>query len=323
MRRRQRGASLIEFSLVAVPILLAGLGCVEVARWFQVRQFADVALLQAARAGITGHARPQAIAAAFEQALLPLYVAGSGASADSRMRAEFSRRSAALGDAPWRIEVLNPTKAAFADYADPGLAVARETGLAAINNDYQAEQHQRNLGLGRPLGPASGLTIYQANVLALRLTFPYRPLVPGVAALLRQLGDPAGSYAARAMALGGYLPMVRELRLGMQSHPVDWPKGLGGKIVAQQVDEGAAPTGLSMAACHGLWCLGPTGAGGLAEGAQPELSAWPEPPPQDGGAVAPGGAPQGGSSPPDPEAPGYTIEPADPACGVTLCCVSG
>lgn len=319
----QRGASLIEFSLVAVPILLMGLGCVEVARWFQVRQFVDVALLQAARAGITGHARPQAIEAAFEQALLPLYASGPAASADSRMRADFARRGAVLGDAPWRIEILSPAKAAFADYADPGLAIARETGLAAINNDYQAEQHQRYLGQGRPLGAASGLTIYQANVLALRLTFPHRPLVPGVAALLRQLGDPAGSYASRAMALGGYLPMVRELRLGMQSHPVDWPKGHGGKVVMPWVDEGAVPAGIPVAACHGLWCLGPVGAGGSAEGAPPELSASPEPLPQDGSAVASGGAPQAGSSPPDPEVPGYTIEPGDPACGVTLCCVPG
>lgn len=302
---------------MAVPILLVGLGCVEVARWFQVRQFVDVALLQAARAGITGHARPQAIEAAFEQALLPLYASGPAASADSRMRADFARRGAVLGDAPWRIEILGPAKAAFADYADPGLAIARETGLAAINNDYQAEQHQRYLGQGRPLGPASGLTIYRANVLALRLTFPHQPLVPGVAALLRQLGDPAGSYAARAMALGGYLPMVRELRLGMQSHPVDWPKGQGGRVVARQETAQTSPAGVRAVPCDGLWCLRTPATSGPAPG--PALPVWPEP--SQGGATAPNGEgpPAGGAA----EGPGQTVAPDDPACGVALCCVPG
>jgi len=330
---RQRGASLVEFTLVAVPILLAGLGCVEIARWFQVRQFVDVALLQGARAGITGHARPQAIESAFEQALLPLYALGSGSgsgsgagaesgaetSAGSRMRLDFSRRSAVLGDAPWRIEILNPSKAAFDDYADPGLDIARQTGLAAINNDYQAEQYQRYADLGRPLGAASNQTIYQANVLVLRLTYPHEPLVPGVAALLRQLGDPAGSYAARAMALGGYLPMVRELRLGMQSHPVDWPKGQGGKVVAQQQAVHASPGGVGAAACDGLWCLRSSAGGSPASGAT--LPAWPEPP-QDG-AMGPGGGEPPAGDPPDAEAPGQIVAPDDPACGVALCCVPG
>ncbi|MBV6305284.1 pilus assembly protein [Candidimonas humi] len=320
MASGQRGASMVEFSLLAVPILLAGLGCVEVARWFQVRQFVDVALLQGARAGITGHARPVAIESAFEQALLPLYASGSGASPDSRMRADFARRSAATGDAPWRIEVLNPSKASFADYADPALSIARDTGLAAINNDYQAEQHQRYLQQGRPQGAASGQTIYQANVLVLRLTYLHEPLVPGVAALLRQLGDPAGSYAARAMALGGYLPMVRELRLGMQSHPVDWPQGQGGKMVARQEAAQAAPRGVGAASCDGLWCLRPSASGGTMPGAEPDLPVWPDAPLGDAAAPNPEG-PAPGAGPSDPAGPGSGVTPDDPACGVSLCCV--
>src|SRR3546814_2801513 len=58
-RYGQAGASLIEFSVVAVPILLLGLGSVDIASWFFTRQAVSLALLEAGRAGIVSHAHPQ------------------------------------------------------------------------------------------------------------------------------------------------------------------------------------------------------------------------------------------------------------------------
>ncbi|UHL65486.1 pilus assembly protein [Paralcaligenes sp. KSB-10] len=318
----QRGTSLIEFSVSAIPILLIGMGSIELAQWFYVKQVVSVALLQAARAGITQHASPQAIEAAFEQALLPLYISGSNQTAGDRMKIAFARRMQTTGNPPWKIELLSPSRASFQDFADSRLDIARKTGLAAINNNYQAEQDQRYRALGWPQGqgPRSGLSIYQANVLALRVTYLHEPILPGMKALIKQLGTQS-SYAGQAMAHGGYLPISQELELTMQSHPVDWPVSANRKIVWQHVPAKAQ----SMSAadpCHGLWCLN------LPLFTLPGAVA-PEP-----GQMPPDGTRLDSSSPvsdvaPAPSAPpsaegladGPAVAPDDPACGVALCCV--
>src|SRR3546814_15126512 len=76
-RYGQAGASLIEFSVVAVPILLLGLGSVDIASWFFTRQAVSLALLEAGRAGIVSHAHPQTMITAFEPHLLPPFPAAS------------------------------------------------------------------------------------------------------------------------------------------------------------------------------------------------------------------------------------------------------
>src|SRR5690606_29344445 len=93
-----------------------------------------------------------------------------------------------------------------------------------IDNNYQAEQHERHQAQGRPsgLGPVSGITIFDANSLVLRLTYMHEPLVPGMRPLMGLLSAGAQGYARAALA-GGYLPMRQTLRLTMQSHPVAWP----------------------------------------------------------------------------------------------------
>ncbi|HAP25955.1 MAG TPA: pilus assembly protein TadE, partial [Achromobacter sp.] len=70
--RRQHGAAAIEFAVAGAIVLLLGLLCVEAARWHGARQMAHLALMEAARAGATGHGNPERLRTAFLQALLPL-----------------------------------------------------------------------------------------------------------------------------------------------------------------------------------------------------------------------------------------------------------
>lgn len=326
-KTRQRGASLVEFSIVAVPILLIGLGSVEIAQWFYVKQAVGIALLQAARAGITQHAKPQVMETAFEHALQPLYASPGHSSADRLQRA-LARRAQLTGGPAWQMEILNPTPAAFHDFADARLGLNRETGLATINNNYQAEQDQRYRAQGRiqGLGPRSGMSIYQANVLALRVTYLHEPVLPGMKALMRQLSKQTGSYADQAMARGGYLPISQELELTMQSHPVDWPALGNQKIIRQQAYEPIQGTPAPPSPCHGLWCLDmkPFSAGSLpADPAPLPGTSLPETgnPADSVGNPLPGGE-TGGASP-DPGIDDLAVAPDDPACGVTLCCVGG
>lgn len=325
----QSGTGLIEFSIAAVPILLIGLGSLEIAQWHHAKQMVSLALMQAARAGIIQHARPQAIAEAFEQALLPLYASGSH-SAAARMNKKFAQHSAQTAIPPWQIEILSPSAPAYNDFADPGLAIGTRAGLAAINNDYQAEQDLRKRALGWPngAGPQSGLSIFQANTLALRVTYPHEPILPGMKSLIKILSSGSKTYADQNMAKGGYLPILQELALTMQSHPVDWPALENRKVIKHQA-RSSSLTAHARHTCRGMWCperltmrLRPPG-----PFHDTSHSHSPTPLPDAAAPGTPGhtlpdrfeGLPAADTTDGSAEH-AQTDNPNDPACGVTLCC---
>lgn len=307
----QSGAGLIEFSIVAIPLLLVGLGSVDVAAWFFTRQAASLALLEAGRAGIVEHAHPDAMAQAFEQALLPLFPASSSQASRQKLQNALHKRSLETGGPPWQIEILSPTPDAFRDFADGSVSVRGQGALAAINNSYQQEQDLKRRGQGweQGRGPASGASIFQANTLVLRLSYLHEPVLPGMKSLLRMLGSENGTYRQHALARG-YLPLVREIALGMQSHPVDWPAPPSGKIVKGQ---SAALAQLpAQPGCAGIQCGGP----GNPVHAGPGPSLPFAPVHSDPAVAAP--IPAGNGPPPGSEH--MAVSPDDPACGVVLCC---
>lgn len=327
--RRQRGAATAAFAVAAMPVLLCALLAIEGARWHITRQMLHLALLEAARAGATAHARPAVIEQAFETALLPLFQPpGAYDGPRARMRASFLAVTQQTGAPPWRIDVLSPTPDAYADFGDAALRVPGATGRAAINNDYQAEQHLRRRRMGWPggRGPRSGQTIFQANTLRLRLAYAHPPMVPGLRAVLRQLAAMRG--ARDATARSGMLVIAMELDLPMQSHPVQWqayaagrrdpkrravfrlaqdrigkPSGPDGEHTAPAVREGAAAghrqtdDAASRAAVrtNAGRRAGAHGTDGRARGETPAGS---------------GNAPERGSEP----------RADDALCGVVLCC---
>lgn len=287
----QSGAGIVEFAIVAVPVLLLGLGAIESAQWLFTRQAVSLALLEAGRAGITQHASPEAMIDAFEHALLPLHASASRSLARNRLESALAQRRQRLGAAPWRIEILSPAEAAYRDFADPALLISRQSGRAAINNNYLHEQNLRHRATGRPegRGPLSGVDIFQANTLALRLSYLHEPAVPGMKALLSMLGNSQGTYRQRAMA-AGYLPMVREMAFIMQSHPVSWTMPENGKIVGPERPASNPPS--AAAHCVGMWCL-PQGPEPIAMAETPPAG----PPPWPSG---PAGLPNSSGTPPQP-----------------------
>ncbi len=317
-RRRQRGTGMIEFSVVAVPVLLLGLGSIETAHWLLTRQVVSLALLEAARAGISNHARPQTIVQAFEKALLPLFPASASRSARQNLDLAFQKRRHDTAGAPWQMVVVSPTMAAFNDFADLQLGRASHDGLPTINNHYLFEQDQRRRAQGwaNGLGPESRSSIYQANTLTLRLNYLHEPVVPGMKGLMRLLGRSGGSYAQHAMA-HGYLPLSREISLMMQSHPVRWPSLAGNNVI--QPEAPALTTPAAILPCTGLWCMAPQPAS-----TTPGLPNVPWRPPASGEhSGAPHTPAQPDASAPDPASgDGLAVTPDHPDCGLTLCCTS-
>ncbi|WP_026350000.1 TadE/TadG family type IV pilus assembly protein [Bordetella sp. FB-8] len=224
----QCGSALVESAVALGIVLFAGLAALEFAHWQLMRHLAQVALTEAARAGAAGHLRPGLMAQAFEAGMAPRYAAPDGGSRQ-RLRAAWKRTQARSGLPAWRLWVLQPDRAAYADFGQRGLLLpedAREQ--RAIRNDYQAEQHAGYTARwpqGR--GPRSGLTIFEANSLRLRLVYVVEPLVPALRPLLRTLAAGAADACARRILAAGALPLRLEMTMDMQSHALTWPADQG------------------------------------------------------------------------------------------------
>lgn len=240
--RFQPGQGAVEFLLAAVPVLLLGLGCIEAVHWHFARQAVSLALMQAARAAAVQQADPLVLDQAFAHALAPLFTAPSKNETRARLQRAMHRRTQATALPAWRIRILSPSTAAFAEFASHSTDLARPDGLRVIDNDYLHEQHLARLEQGWPAGqaPQSRQSVLDANTLALHLTWLHEPLLPGVRHLLRQLAPGDSRYGSLAMARGGFLPIRRELALVMQSHAVEWPMPAHGRIARNDSPELAA-----------------------------------------------------------------------------------
>ena len=233
--RCSRGASAIEFLVGALPILLAGVVAFETSRWYMVRQAANYALMEAARAGSVAHANPQAIEAALERALLPLWGADATDAGQERARHRLhtARRELlqAHGLPLWQVAIISPHAGHFADFGtDDGPG-----GRRRIKHSYQAEQHaqlqQQGYRDGR--GVTSGETIFDANTLTLELTYLHQPVVPGMRSLLRTLSlTTSGGTASDAIVQAGALPLRERVALEMQSSAYDWTQQGGANLRA-------------------------------------------------------------------------------------------
>lgn len=212
---RQRGTGLVEFLLVAIPLLITALGGIEISHWMFTRQTISMALIEAGRAGSTEYANPLSIANAFEVALGPLYPSTDNLSSAQRVQHALSRHRQHHATLPWHIQIVSPSAAAFDDFKTAAPDVQHPGGLPTINNSYQFEQDAANRQLGRPngTGPQSAQTIYQANALVLRLTYRYKPLLPGLENMT-----------------GNTLALTQEAVIDMQSHPVLWPDDPSGRV---------------------------------------------------------------------------------------------
>ena len=253
--RAQHGSAVIEFLVAAVPVLLLGLGATETARWYIHKQHVRYALIEAQRVASVTHAKPEHMIEAFEEALNPLFApSGRYDSIAARRDAYLSTVALKTAMPSWRMVITSPTPAHFKDFKQQGLNVEGANGLATINNNYQLEQHQE-----KGLGVHSQQSIYEANILSIDLVYAYKPLVPGVANLMRSLSSSSDSKLKQSYYEAGYLPLLLSSHIGMQSHPVQWPTQINSKVLWQDqviVSDKTNTTGSVdyHDICAGLWC---------------------------------------------------------------------
>jgi hypothetical protein len=220
----QKGAALMELVVVAPLVLLMAMAGVQFAMLQQARLNLDYAAYEAVRAGARKNASPSSIRDAWYRALVPMLVstrslAGLKLPADPLAAGKEAREAAIRMEQPYlKMEILNPSKLAFDDFADPALQkIIRTGGARVIANDGLETRPDT-------VGSRSGVSIQDANVLKLRITYGYQPRIPLVRklftasmALARGGGDPFRT----AMLEEGRIPIVVDAVMPMISPAIE------------------------------------------------------------------------------------------------------
>jgi hypothetical protein len=171
-RRRQRGASIAEFVVVAPFALLVVMGLIQLGLMFVAKQIVNEATFVAARAGTVQNGRIDPMRAELIKALVPFYQDSTDTNSLTRVGAAYVSAKLDLLPLPapfnnLDIAVLNPTPDAFADF---GLTDSHNQTYIP-NDSLEYRDYTRR-------GQRSRLSIQDANILKIRVTYAYRLKVP-------------------------------------------------------------------------------------------------------------------------------------------------
>lgn len=163
-RRHARGQSLIEFVVCIVVLGPLLLGLFQAILLYRAKTVLDYATLQAARSGATNFAQVNAMCQGLAGGLTPLYTHQASASG---LLTGYATADAdvCLGKAA-QITIVSPTQAAFNDWKE-----TQYDGVMAIPNDSLSFR-------GTKVGASSGMTVQDANLLKISVTYKYPLIVP-------------------------------------------------------------------------------------------------------------------------------------------------
>ena len=170
--RRDRGAALIEWLVAAPVVLLLGAMLLQWALLLHARHALDFALQQAVRAAVLDHGSTLSARQGLAAGLAPFWLAPSAEIAIERVRA-----GEAAGWLSWHRS--GPPDAVFTDFAQPAVDAFGELipGLEELPNDNLRFRDDAP-------GPASGLTLFEANRLRLDMDYGIPLIVPLIGPLV-------------------------------------------------------------------------------------------------------------------------------------------
>lgn len=212
--QRQRGVALIEMAVVAPLLTVLGLSLVQYGMMFFAKNQINHASFMAARAGSVSNAKLADVRGAYVKALVPLYGGGQSV-AEVAVSGGKALADVALNT---RIEILNPTKESFQDWNDAGLQASM--GLASkrvIPNSNLAFK-------GLTVGAASGQTLQDANLIKLRITHGYKPVVPVISSIYKaylKYFDPKTDAFHTLLVQQGRIPITTNVTMQMQSDAIE------------------------------------------------------------------------------------------------------
>lgn len=166
-----KGATLVEFIVIAPTLLFSLLGLIQTGLVFHAKSNVNYGAFEAARAGSTGNAQLSVIRTAFANAMTGYYGGGRNT---QEVTTSTARAHADILPTTMRVELLSPSKQSFNDYASPQLSTKLNTSARVIpNNNLSAITcpMDRQDCASNPVSNTSGQTLSDANILKLRITY--------------------------------------------------------------------------------------------------------------------------------------------------------
>ena len=169
--KRQGGASLVEFSIVALSVVFVGMFTLQIGLLYHAKTTLNYATFEAGRVGAVNNARISSMRTELGIRLAPLQ--GGDGTRGSALAAIAKSSIQVFDPLNTKITIINPTRAAFRDWAvqDP------TTGKRFI--PVNRLRHQTN-----EVGEHSGLTLRDANLLKVQVTHGVKLGVPVVGKLM-------------------------------------------------------------------------------------------------------------------------------------------
>lgn len=238
MNKYIKGSTIAEF-IIFFPLLslLAMMG-VQFGLMYNAKMNLTYAAHEAARAGAISNATPKSIKMALLNGLIPLTMSNTmidkysgqksyvgalssipnikGINAENLARAAIARAGLEVEAAFVKVEIISPSAAAFNDFDN--LDLKRQLGLSP--SVKVIPNRDLNTPAATVIGKTSGVSLQDANVLKLRITYGYEPKIPLISSLLSKViaffSRPVDMFSIRLLATNR-IPIVVDVSSHMLS----------------------------------------------------------------------------------------------------------
>ena len=208
---QHKGQAMVEFIIIFPVLLLLTLGVFQLALIYDAKTSLNYATFHAARAGAVNKAQKTMIDLAFYRGLAPLFTSIDGNKSDVEEVQIARDKVRAIHENGFAcIERISPSNAAFSEY-----------GMGSSGDIPNNNLMYRSAEVGSSL-----VSIQDANLLKLRITYCHRMIVPFFPTLLRRFVDAtdpdgitiqtAGTFQQNCYA-NGRIPIVSQAIVRMQS----------------------------------------------------------------------------------------------------------
>ncbi len=225
---RQRGQGLVEAVIVLPVFGLFLLGIFQGILLYRAKTTLDYAAFMAARSGAMNFAQKNAMIDGLAHGLMPLYAHQTGGGAVVAAYAK-AKADIQLGQSA-AITIISPTKAAFTDWQE-----AQYDGVAAIPNDSLPFR-------GSAIGAKSHMTVQDANLLKIKVTYQYPLIVPVIDRLIGHLDVARTAIAGHPVYSLDIQAQATELMQTPIRDPNLLPSGTGGNGGGTSGGGNPAPT---------------------------------------------------------------------------------